>query len=450
MRTRFAFYTLLAGSLAFYLGCGSDENPSNPSGSGGAGSSASSNASTGAGAGSSSSSTSTGAGGAGSCLASGLLNSLGKDKVLVGASMDDQVASQAPFDLRYLYLAGGIFDGASPCGSCANNCMAGGQSCANSNPNGCSWWGCWQYDQDPPGGYVRGFLQKTKSAGQIPMITYYEILHASGVAEGVDEVTVAANDQALMTRYLADFRFVLEQIGQEVAFLHIEPDFWGYAEQANSDPHALVAKVASANPTDCASQEDSIAGLGRCMIAMTRKYAPNAKIGLHASAWASKIDVYLNTDPSFDLAGEAQKVGAFLAACGAGEADYVAVEASDRDAGYYESIGQNRWWDDTNAKLPDYHQAFAWAKALAESVNRPLVWWQLPVGNMSLPGGPNKWKDNRVDYYMAHMDEIAAAHGAAVAFGAGQGDQTNPSTDGGNLVSKVNAYKSGGGQAACP
>jgi len=69
---------------------------------------------------------------------------------------------------------------------------------------------------------------------------------------------------------------------------------------------------------------------------------------------------------------------------------------------------------------------------------------------MSLPGGSKKWKDNRVDYFFGHMNEVAAAHGAAIAFGAGEGSQTDPSTDGGNLVSKVNAYKNGGGQASCP
>jgi hypothetical protein len=122
------------------------------------------------------------------------------------------------------------------------------------------------------------------------------------------------------------------------------------------------------------------------------------------------------------------------------------VDASDRD----ESIGQDGWGDDTNASLPDFHQAFAWAKALAERVGKPIAWWQVPVGNMSQPNTPNHWKDNRVDDFFAHMDEVAAAHGALVACGAGRGDQTDPSTDGGNLVAKTKAYASAGGQSACP
>ena len=36
------------------------------------------------------------------------------------------------------------------------------------------------------------------------------------------------------------------------------------------------------------------------------------------------------------------------------------------------------------------------------------------------------------------------------AFGAGEGAQTTPESDGGNLVSKLNAYAASGGQAYCP
>jgi hypothetical protein len=348
-----------------------------------------------------------------------------------------------------MYLAGGVFDGTTPCSSCSTNCSAGGSSCANSNSNGCGWWGCWQYDQNPPGQYLRDFVTRVQTDGQIPMITYYQILHASRASEG-SGVVAAANDAALMTRYFGDWRFVLQQIGQRTAVLHIEPDFWGYAQQVNQDPRALPAAVASVNATDCAALENNVAGLARCMIAMARKYAPNAHVGLHASAWGTGIDVHLNTNSSFDIAGEARKLGRFMMAAGAATGDFVVVEASDRDAAYYSSIGQNRWWDATNATLPDFDQAFAWAKALAEEVARPLVWWQLPVGNMSLPNRTNAWRDNRVDYFFANTQQVVSAHGAIIAFGAGDGAQTTPETDGNNLITKVSAYKQAGGQVACP
>ena len=195
------------------------------------------------------------------------------------------------------------------------------------------------------------------------MVTYYQLLQSSGVTEGAPEVTQAATNQAFMARYLADWRFLLQQIGMTTALLHIEPDFWGYAEQyavtAGGDPTTLPAAVASANPTDCASQPNTIAGMGKCMIAMVRKYSPHALVALHASAWSTNMDVTGNSNPSFDVAGEARKTATFLAASGESDADFVVVETSDRDAGYYTCQGRATWWDATNATLPNFHQDFA-------------------------------------------------------------------------------------------
>jgi hypothetical protein len=287
------------------------------------------------------------------------------------------------------------------------------------------------------------------------MFTYYEILQTalatlSGFQEGKSEATTAATNVAIMTRYFADWRFLLKQIGGSTAILHIEPDFWGYAEQAGSDPTALAAAVASANPTDCASMPNTIAGMGRCMIAMARSYAPHALVGLHASAWASNVDVALNTSATLDVAGEARKVATFLAAAGESDADLVIVETSDRDSGYYASIGRSTAWDATNATLPDFHQDFAWVKALTEALAKPALYWQTPLGNASQNDTTNHWTDDRVDYFFGHMGELAAAHAVGVAYGAGAGDQTLPTTDGGNLVSKTQAYAAAGGQALCP
>ena len=418
-------------------------------GSGGAGAATSGGAGGSAGAGGSG-----GSGGSGAatsaCMAGDFINALGRDRLLVGASMDDSEASQAPFGGRYQYLAGGLFDGTAPCASCASGCTSGGVDCANSGP-GCNWWGCWQWDQDPPGRFVVGFADTAQgqSPAQIPMITYYLLLHASGLPEGTQQVA-AANDATFLSRYLADWRFLNQTIGDRVVLLHIEPDFWGYTQHVDEDPHAVPAAVTAANPTDCGSMEDSIAGLARCMIAMTRAYAPNAKVALHASPWATQRDVFLNSDPTFDVAAEAERLGDYLLALGADAGDFLAADMSDRDAAWYESQGQDRWWDDTNATLPSFHQAFAWAKALAERVGKPIVWWQIPVGHMGLPNQDQQWRDNRVDYLFAHPQEVVAAHGAGLFFGAGDGAQTNPATDGGNLIDHVKAYAAAGGATPCP
>jgi hypothetical protein len=375
-------------------------------------------------------------GGASACLAGPILTQLGRSTLLVGATMDDSVAGRAPFTLRYLYLAGGLFPNATPCSSCQSGCNT-------------DWWGCWQDTSLPPGAYARNFIAGAKTRGMVPMVTYYEVLAVAGWSEGADEVT-AMNDAANTTKVFNDWRFLLQQVGQDAALLHVEPDFWGYAQQGNDNPHAIPAQVKLGNPTDCATEEDSIAGFGRCLVAMVRKYAPNAKVGLHASGWATNKDVTGGSDPTVDFQAEARRVGTFLKECAPG-ADFIAVEASDRDAGWYETVrGRNTWWDVNNVTLPNFHRAFAWATTVAETAGKPLVWWQLPVGNANGTNTAQHYKDNRVDYFFAHTAEVAATHAFGFAFGAGEGQQTNPSTDGDNLVSKVQAYATAGGQGPCP
>jgi len=460
MSTRPSRFLALGSLVLVAASCGGGKAPvGTTAGTGGTSASATTGSGAGSGSGSgggpgaassssATSSSSGGTGGAATCLASALLTELGVSHVLVGAAMADATASATPFDGRYQYISGGIFDGAAPCTSCLTSCTSAGTTCA---AGACGWWGCWQDTSQAPGQFVVGFDGTAKTDGQIPMYSLYEVLQASGVTEGTAEAG-ALNDAAFLTRYLANFRFLLQRIGSSTAFVHIEPDFWGYAEQANGDPHALPAPVQSANAADCGAQENSIAGVGHCMIAMTRKYAPHARVGLHASAWGTNMDVLGNTDPTFDVAGEAAKLGNFLLAAGAGDGDFVVADMSDRDAGWYQSQGKNTWWDATNATLPNFHQAFAWAKAVAETVGKPIVWWQIPVGNMNMPNSGDQWKDNRVDYLFAHLDEVAAAHGVGLYFGAGDGVQTTPETDGGNLVARVKAYHAlaGGGQPACP
>ncbi|MCC6648120.1 MAG: hypothetical protein IT374_21440 [Polyangiaceae bacterium] len=359
---------------------------------------------------------------------------MGKSRLLVGASMTDATAAGAPFDARYLYLAGGLGPGCSSCDD------------AQCDPG--PWWGCWQSKSDPPGQYIKGFVSRAKADGQIPWITYYEILQSSQGAEGPAEVDAIAQP-ALAARFFDDLRFLFQTIGQETAIVHVEPDFWGYVVQKGPDPHAMPVPVPTANAADCAGEEASVAGLGRCIVKMARKHAPNVKIALHFSPWVPKYDIVTNTMASVDPATEAKKLVTYMSELGALDGDLVAVDISDRDAGYDQSKGQDTWLDASNQQLPTYHQALAWSKALAEASGKAVVWWQLPVGNEALPNQPKKWKDNKVDYFFAHPDEFAAAHVAGVLFGAGDGDQTTPETDGGNLVAKTKALASAP-PALCP
>ena len=389
------------------------------------------------------------------------LAGLAPDHLLLGASgsQNDTVTGRSGFDLQYIYISGGLPDGSGPCASCASGCTAltvngngtsTGHSCANSD--GCAWWACWQYDQDPPGTqYGSDFATRMAGQGRVPMFTYYMVLQSyrqlhpdPSFREGTDEVTKAATDAPFLARYLADFRLLLQRIGSNRALVHIEPDFWGYAQHAGADPHALSVPVKTANATDCAGQENSIAGLGRCMIAMVRRYAPSATVGLHASAWASGVDVSMNTNSQFDVAAEGTKVGAFLAECGP-DADVVVADIADRDAA--DSGGR---WMKTDDTLPSIRQVLEFEQAVAARIGKPIVWWQVPVGNMSLPNAAKQWKDNRLDWFLDNVGEVAQRGAVGVAFGGGQASSTTPDSDGGHLFTRAAAYGTAGGQKLCP
>lgn len=391
--------TVLSVALTGLSGCGGGSAPA--SGSVGGGSSS-------------------GNGGTGASSGGVFASFMGRDKLLIGAQMEDATAASAPFDARYVYLAGNP----APDPACLKAC-----------PDACaSWWGCWQDRSQPPGQYVKYHMQQNANATwqnaprpRLPVFTYYTFLSGSGGVEGTREVA-AMNDAAILGRYFDDWRFLLQTIGSERVMLHVEPDLWGFVRGANSDPRAVPAQVGAANPSDCPTQENSAAGLARCMIAMARKYAPRAAVGLHASPW------------NYLASGNGGETGRYMLALGAADGDFVVTDPSDRDAAWYSAQGLDRWWDDQKAAA-----YLAWSKTLAETVGKPTVMWQIPLGNSAQNNTTNHWQDNRVDYLFAHINEVADAHVAALLFGAGHQEQTSPETDGGNLVRKTIANWQAGG-----
>jgi hypothetical protein len=228
-----------------------------------------------------------------------------------------------------------------------------------------------------------------------------------------------------------DFRFFLQQIGNSRVMMDLEPDFWGFVRSTNSNPHLVPATVTAANSTDCATQENSAAGLASCMISMVRKYAPNASVGMHLSCW--------------DWQTNAQGCSQYYLDLGATKADFLAGDVSDRDAGWYAlpaNGGSDNFWTDQNQKGV---AALAFYKTITEAVGKPLVLWQIPLGNIAQNNTLNHYQDDKVDYFFSHMSQVADAHVVALLFGAGQQEQTTPETDGGNLISKtITNWQAGG------
>ncbi|THA50658.1 RICIN domain-containing protein [Streptomyces sp. A1136] len=352
---------------------------------------------------------------------------MGSGTVLIGGSMTDASANAAPFDVRYAYVH------SRPAPSSA---YYAAPLCQAAWTN---WWGCWSGSTTAPGAYVTWsdahVAQATYKGGPRPQKSFWtwyslrDLGDLAGSGDGPGEVK-AINRVDLLTLYMNDYRFFLQKIGNSHDMIDLEPDFWGYVRSLGN-PHQVAAQVSGANPTDCGSQENSAAGLTRCLIAMARTYAPNATVGMHLSCW--------------DWPDNTQGCAKDYASLGARNADFLVADVSDRDAGWYAQPahgGHDDFWTDRKAAA-----SLGFYKTMAESVGKPVVLWQIPVGNMAQNNTLNHYKDDKVDWLFSHMDQVAKAHIAGLLFGAGQQEQTSIETDGGNLIGKTIAYHNSGGAA---
>ena len=352
---------------------------------------------------------------------------MGGNKILVGGSMSDASAAAAPFDVRYAY----VHSRPAPSSDyyTAAKCHDGWNS----------WWGCWGGSTTAPGSYVTWSddhvakaTYKGKSRPQKFFWTWYSLRDlgdAAGEGDGPGEVK-AINRVDLLTRYMDDYRFFLQKIGKSHDMIDIEPDFWGFARSLGN-LHKVPAQVSAANRKDCGSQENSAAGLSHCLISMAHKYAPNSAAGLHLSC--------------FDWQSNMQKCVNDYADLGAKNADFLVSDVSDRDAGWYAQPahgGSDNFWTDKKAAA-----TLKFWKTMAQSAGKPVVLWQIPVGNMAQNNTLNHYRDDKVDWLFAHMDQVASAHIAGLLFGAGQQEQTSIESDGGNLIRKTIAYHDAGGTA---
>jgi hypothetical protein len=295
---------------------------------------------------------------------------------------------------------------------------------------GAGGWPDWNSDASGAGAFVNVLADPAKSKGVTPMFTLY------AMAAWGDGNTSTVTDDAFMKPYWEGAKLLFQRVGSlgVPTVVHMEPDWWGYCQQfSKGDPKNMPVHV-TAHVPECAGLPDDIGGMGHCLIKLARTYAPNAFIGFGVSEWAD---------------GDPSKIVAFHKALGADTADMAVVETLDRDAGCFEAAvdpnckrGGSFYWDESNATSPNFHEHLAYAKAIHDGLNKPLVWWQTPFGvPSSTPGGTaGHYRDNRVHYMFAHIDEFVAAGGAGITFGTGAGNQTYIDSDGGRFKDAVMAY----------
>jgi hypothetical protein len=266
-------------------------------------------------------------------------------------------------------------------------------------------------DWNANGSFANILSDSADAKGVTPMYTLY------AMASIGDGDLSGLNKDSFMRPYWDGVRLLYQRIAMfgKPALVHVEPDFWAYAQQlAKGNPTSVAVRVNSLVP-ECADQPDNLSGLGHCLLELARTLAPKAVIGFHASRWA----------------GSTSQTVSFLNGVGAGEADLIVQDMLDRDAGCYEANGSacggaaGPWyWDESNQTSPNFHEYLEWAKAIGDGLHRPVLWWQIPFGVPSATKGGTSghYRDNRVHYIFSHIGEFVAAGGLGVTFGVGAGE----------------------------
>ena len=293
--------------------------------------------------------------------------------------------------------------------------------------------GDWTTWNSPPCDFVCVVADQAQSVGAVPMYTYYQMAN-----EGDGNISVV-NDASFMATYWSRLKLLFQDIAalKKPALVNFEPDFWGYAERKapGSDPTKLAA-VVNSNP-DCATLPNNVAGYAGCLIAMARKYAPNAYIGFPPSDWGGDSNA---------------EVVAFMNAVGAQGADFIVEQTLDRDSGCFEvspqpsyctRSGTGWYWDESNQTHPNFQDHLTEAQAYHSGIgNLPIIWWQIPEGvPSSTPGGTDAhYRDNRMHYFLTHPSQLTAVGGLGIVFSTGETHQTSIMTDGGQFQSLSGAY----------
>ena len=285
--------------------------------------------------------------------------------------------------MRYQYLAGGVNTG-------------GG-------------WATWNTN----GAFVTSYVQDSVAHGVLPVFPYYMMLQSNPATGGDEAAKDLSNlrNVSTMTAYWADVTLFFQRAAAGASghpvVLHVEPDLWGYIEQAaahnaGADVPAAVASTGNAN---LAGLPNTAAGFARAFVKLRDTYAPNVLLAYHLSDWGTMFDLHASQTTNAETDALAAKAGAFYNSLGAAF-DLSFNDLSDRDAGFYQYIygdGGASWWNSTD--FPRYARFIA---GFVAATGKRVIVWQIPMGNTKMRATNDTWghyADNRPEWFLDAADQ---------------------------------------------
>jgi hypothetical protein len=342
----------------------------------------------------------------------------------------------APFEYRYQYLAGG--------------------------------WPSW----NPNGSFASMYAHESFAAHVTPVFTLYTIRQSPPGRDNGDEAAADLGNLRnveTMKRWYADARLLFKRVaGRHRVIVHVEPDLWGYVQQAARKDRAasVPAAVASSGVPELKGLPNNVSGFARAVVRLRNRYARNVRLGYHVSVWGTKTDIALQDPPDRQVDALAHRAARFYRSLGT-RFDMTFSEFDDRDSGFNQLVngdGGASWWN-----AADFRRDVRFTRVYHRAARQRIVKWQIPLGNTVMRAVDNTWghyRDNRVQWLLGphnrgHVRAYARAGVVALLFGGGadgttcacdaQGDGvTNPpgkgrrslnaDDDGGYFKSRVRAY----------
>ena len=306
--------------------------------------------------------------------------------------------ADAPVDIRYQYLAGGVNTGHG--------------------------WATW----NPNGSFVSMYVHESLAAHLIPVFSYYQMLQSAPSVGGSEQARDLSNmrNPATMLAYWADFGLLLRRIaasaGSHPVVVHVEPDLWGYLEQAHA------AQLARA--------------FAHRLIALRDRLAPHVLLAYHLSVWGTDEDI-TNSEPSLaQMDVLAAKSAAFYESLHA-HFDLVFNDVTDRDAGFYADVEGN---PHTSWGPADFARENRYIAGFTARTHEPVVLWQLPLGDTHENNTWDHYQDNRLQWWLGagsagHLRATRDAGVIGLLFGAGASGNTTAMTDSGFFYKLARRYE---------
>ena len=342
-----------------------------------------------------------------------------------------------PFTFRYQYRAGGVNTG--------------------------DGWATW----NPDGSFATLYARESLRARVIPVFTLYTIRQSLPGRDVADEARADLGNltnRSTMRDWYANTRLLFERLGRfrKPIVVHVEPDLWGYGQQAakNDDASTVPAAVASSGDDALRGLPDDMAGFAQAVVRLRDRHAPNVILGWHLSVWGTKTDIALQDPSNAQVDALGRRSARFYRSLHA-KFDVTFAEFSDRDAAFKDIIlgdGGASWWN-----AADFRRDARFDRVFSLRARQRIVKWQIPLGNTLMRAMDDSWghfRDNRVQWLLgpkrrSHLRAYANAGVIAYLFGGGadgttcacdaQNDGvTNPPPKRGNRRRSLSADDDGG------